>query len=288
MDFGTGTTRVVPGLASCSPDPSATRSIDPEQPLVLLVHGCYSSGGRFRALASVFELHGQQTLCFNYDYRDSLQDSADQLKTALRGLRRYMRDDRLTVIGHSQGGLVARAALSGPIDASSQYGNRPESRLVTVSSPFAGIQLASHCGSIPLHVATLGVTVAVCQIATGSNWNEIHPAASMVRDPAPLGPAVADHLIVMTDERDSCRRRDPAGACEEADFVFSLEEQDNPLLRTDDRVRSERIEAGHVEIVGDEGTRPEKLIEALQRHDVLPETPPDKRQALARLLRRIF
>jgi hypothetical protein len=125
-------------------------------------------------------------------------------------------------------------------------------------------------------------------MATGSNWSEIHPGSDMVRDPAPLWPGVSAHLTVMTDERDTCRRRGPGGECQESDFVFSLDEQQNEILLDDPRVRSEQIAAGHVEIVGDAGQRPDKLVEALQRHGILAQTPPDKRAALDALLDRLF
>ena len=293
LDFGSGEARQVAGLAACAPEQPAARRLDPDRPLVVLVHGCNSSGGRFRSLASVFELHGQQTLCFNYDDRDSLRESADQLRTALRGVRRFMHDDRLTVIGHSQGGLVARAALSGSNEIGTPAETDPselgsDTRLVTVSSPFAGIQMASDCGSVAMRIASLGITAAICQIVSGSNWSEIHPGSAMVLHPAPLSAGVEDHLVVMTDERGTCRRYDPEGDCDESDFVFSLEEQDNPLVLDDRRVQSEEIAAGHVEIVGEAGSQPRKLIEALQRHGILAATPPEKRQALAQLLRRLF
>jgi pimeloyl-ACP methyl ester carboxylesterase len=287
LDFGDGTAREFMGLAACSHAQPIARRVDPDRPLVLLVHGCSSSGGRFRSLAEVFELHGQQVLCFNYDYRDSLRESADQLRAALLGIRRFMRNNELTVIGHSQGGLVSRAALSGPADEPGVLGDG-EARLVTVSSPFAGIRAASDCGSVVLHVATLGISVVACQIATGSNWSEIHPKSAMVREPAPLLSSVSSHLAVMTDERGVCRRFDGSGECDESDFVFTMEEQDNPLLAIDGRMQSERIAAGHVEIVGESGMRPEKLIDSLQRAGVLAPTPPDKRQALAALLSRLF
>jgi hypothetical protein len=110
----------------------------------------------------------------------------------------------------------------------------------------------------------------------------------MVREPAPLLPNVSSHLAVMTDERGACRRFDDSGDCDESDFVFAVEEQDNLLLAKDGRMRSEQIAAGHVEIVGEEGVRPEKLIISLQRAGVLAATPSEKRQALAALLNRLF
>jgi len=281
-------TTVIAGLAACSPDQPTALEIDPDRPLVVLVHGCFSSGGRFRSLADVFELHGQQTLCFNYDDRDSLRESGSQLRAALAAVRPRMREGRVTLVGHSQGGLVARAALSGSRPARALGVTLPDYRLVTVSSPFDGIKAASDCGSIFLRFASLGISVAACQLVTGSKWNEIHPRADMVRSPAPLSLVVASHLTVVTDERNTCRRYSPNGECKESDFVFDVEEQDNLELLSDDRVQRESVAAGHVEIVGKPGLRPDKLLEVLQRHGVLAPTPLDKREELSLLLSRLY
>jgi hypothetical protein len=287
LDFGNGDTLRFSGLAACSPNQPPVQEIDPDAPLVLLVHGCYSSGGRFRSLADVFELHGQQTLCFNYDDRNSLQESAEQLRVGLRGLQRHMRDKHVTLVGHSQGGLIARVALSGP--APLEHGDSlPRYRLVTVSSPFAGIRAASDCGSLAMHVLTLGISAAACQVVTGSDWNEIHPRAELVRNPLRLWPTVTSHLAVVTDERTSCRHYGPTGECEKSDFVFEVTEQSNPRLLEDPRVKTVQIEAGHVEIVGESGIRPDKLVDTLQRHGILAPTPPERRQALLLLLRTLF
>jgi pimeloyl-ACP methyl ester carboxylesterase len=287
LDFGNGDALRFAGLATCSPNQPPVQQIDPDAPLVLLIHGCYSSGGRFRALADVFELHGQQTLCFNYDDRSSLRESAEQLRIGLRGLQRHMRDERVTLVGHSQGGLIARVALSGPPPLE-QDDPLPSYRLVTVSSPFAGIRAASDCGSLAMHVLTLGISAWACQIVTGSDWNEIHPRAELVRDPARLWPTVTSHLAVVTDERTSCRHYGPTGGCEKSDFVFDINEQSNPRLLEDPRVTTVQIEAGHVEIVGESGIRPGKLVETLQHHEILAPTPPERRQALRQLLRTLF
>lgn len=286
---GSGTDLLVPGLARCTPEQPAAVELDPDRPVVLLVHGCYASGGRFRSLAEVFELHGQQTLCFNYDYRESLRASGERLRGALAALRARMRDPRVTVVGHSQGGLVSRVALSGP-EATPELGlaDTPDYRLVTVSSPFAGIRAARDCGLVPLHVASLGVSVAVCQIVAGSTWREIHARSPLVTEPPRLAPAVESHLAVVTDERDSCRRRRSDGRCAESDYVFAVAEQENPRLLGDERVRQHEVVAGHVEIVGSGGVRPTKLLRALQRHGILAPTPPERREELARLLARLF
>lgn len=286
LTLGAGQSLRLPGLAACRDPGDGSIGIDPDRPTVVLVHGCTSSGGRFRALAEVFELHGQQALCFNYDDRESLDDSAAGLRAALRGLGEHMRTGGLTVLGHSQGGLVARTALS----ASEQDGDPPALRfdLVTVSSPFAGIRAAADCGSLGLHLLSLGVTVGICQIATGSKWNEIHPRAARVRSPAPLRSSVTRHLAILTDERETCRRRDTAGGCVESDFVFALAEQDNARVVGVPRAVRAEVAAGHVEIVGESGQRPVKLLAVLREHGVLRPLPAASEDTLAALLARLY
>ena len=255
--------------------------------MVVLVHGCRASGGRFRSLAEIFELHEQQTICFNYDDRERITKSGARLARALGELGRHIQSRRILVLGHSQGGLVARWALSGAREGLHKNGGMTYD-LVTVSSPFNGIAAASDCGSRLYHALSLGITVGVCQAVTGAKWTEIHPRAALVTAPPALLPAVQDHLTVMTDERESCRRAGPDGRCLEDDFVFSLEEQAIDRLRFDRRVQTEEVAAGHVEIVGAPGVRPAKLLSILKRHGILEQTPSGKELAFEALLRRLF
>jgi hypothetical protein len=277
----------IDGLGACSFDSPSELQLDPQRPIVVLVHGCRASGGRFRALAEVFELHGQQAVCFNYNDRDRITDSGTRLARALDELGRHMQSKQMLVLGHSQGGLVARSALSGAageadMDDGTNYG------LVTVSSPFKGIVSASDCGSRLLHTLTLGVTVGVCRAVTGPKWREIHPPADLVIAPRQLRPAVQNHLTVITDERGSCRRMESDGRCAEGDLIFSLEEQAVDHLRFDRRVQTEQVVAGHTEIVGAPGIRPDKLLLTLKQHGILNETPSGSELALEALLRRLF
>lgn len=277
----------IDGLGACSFDRPAELHLDPRGPVVVLVHGCRASGGRFRSLAEVFELHEQQTICFNYDDRERITKSGTRLARALGELGRHIQSRRILVLGHSQGGLVARWALSGAsgelhTDGGTEYG------LVTVSSPFNGIAAASDCGSRLHHALSLGITVGVCHLVTGAKWIEIHPRAALVTAPPALRPAVQDHLTVITDERESCRRAGPDGRCLEDDFVFSLEEQAIDHLRFDRRVRTEEVAAGHAEIVGAPGVRPTKLLSILKHHGILEQTPSGRELAFEALLRRLF
>jgi hypothetical protein len=275
------------GLGACSFERPSELYLDPRRPLVVLVHGCRASGGRFRSLAEVFELHEQQTICFNYDDRERITKSGTRLARALGELSRHIQSKRILVLGHSQGGLVARWALSGArgesrTDGGTDYG------LVTVSSPFNGIAAAWDCGSRLHHALSLGITVGVCHAVTGAKWIEIHPRAALVTAPPALHPSVQNHLNVITDERESCRRAGPDGRCLEDDFVFSLEEQAIDRLRFDPRVRTEEVAAGHAEIVGAPGVRPTKLLSILKRHGILKQTPSGRKLAFEALLRRLF
>jgi hypothetical protein len=286
--FGDSATAVVvSGLDECDDQASKRLEIDPDRPLVVIVHGCNASGRRFRALARVFEEHDQQTVCFNYDDRESIIETSASLTTALEAVEGHMRLQPITVLGHSQGGLVSRRALAEHVG---DEGDRPGERyrLVTVSSPFDGIEASSRCSSVGMHVVTLGVSALLCRIIAGDKWDEIHPEAEFMREPGILLAGVDEHLEVITDERDSCRRFDDSGECVEDDYVFSVAEQTNDAVQGDSRVSSVEVKAGHVEIVGNEGQPPDKLIALLQAEGVLAPTPEDRREEIAALIRALF
>jgi pimeloyl-ACP methyl ester carboxylesterase len=251
------------GVVGC--DGEAHVSLDPARPVAILVHGMHGSGRGLATLADAFRADGQQAVCFRYDPRASLLRSARQLRVATAALATVLRRADVLLFGHSQGGLVARAALA--------RSERPlptgRYRLVTVSSPFAGIRAARSCGSIPYHLVSFGVSYTVCRAISGDSWNQIHPGAAMVRAPAELDAAVSEHLLVVTDERDTCRRYSADGLrCLQDDYVFSMREQHNARIERDRRVVSAPLAAGHVEVLGAQGA-PRKLIEALQQHGVL-------------------
>jgi pimeloyl-ACP methyl ester carboxylesterase len=271
------------GLSECAPGRHVDPTIDDGEDLTVLVHGCNSSAGKFSTLAEVFAFHGQRAICFSYDYRDSLRSSAQELRSALRNLESKRDVKKIAVIAHSQGGLVSRAALTRDLDRAPP---RKVRELVTVSAPFSGIQASADCGKTALHVLSFGVTVGICQAIAGRKWTEIYPGAPFLESPRILAASVRSHHAIKTDERNTClKKRD--GRCREDDFVFGLEEQAlGELERT--YMSEEVIAAGHVEIVGEEGQAPVKLIESLQRRGVLKETPAERKGALSKLLRRIY
>ena len=263
-------------------------TLDPSAPLAVLVHGCSSSGGRFRALAQVFEAHGQQTICFNYDDRDSLEDASGQLRDALQTLEQVIDPQQVTVLAHSQGGLIARRAFiqdrETPLAVSEGFGYR----LMTVAAPFGGIASSANCGKVWLHVLTLGMTLAVCHGIAGDKWPQIHPDSGFINEPGTLVSEVGSYLKIDTDERSTCRTYGEDGQCVEDDYVFSLDEQSSGPVETDLRAEVVRLQAGHVEAVGTEGVIPAKLIAILQERGILAQTPPERREAIAQLLRDLY
>lgn len=277
----------LPQLSPCTDAQDQAVSLDSSKPVTVLVHGCNGSAGRFRSLAQLYAFHGQQAICFNYDGRASLVQSSAQLATAIGALAGSMRNRDITVIGHSMGGLVARKAMEGE--------RRPEWErdgvnvdLVTVSAPVSGIAIANPCGKRILHWASLGTVPLACWAVTGDNWHEITASSDFIRRPGPLIASARRYVKVVTDERDTCRRRDAAGACLQSDHIFSLEEQYHPVIDGYPRLANVQVAAGHVEIVGYKGAPPRRLVSILQQHGVLAVTSAGREGALERLMAELY
>lgn len=270
-------------LADCKTGPGQRVVLNPNQPLTLIVHGCRSSGGQYGALAQAFQKQGQQALCFNYDDRDSITRSSTQLRQTIESLMTQVGVHEISVIGHSQGGLVARRALTSgtSLDQVTQK-QGDKLHLVTVSSPFGGIQAASHCGSKTLAVLSFGLTIPICQLVTGSKWREIPPGTHFINEPGDLMGAVVDHLKIVTDETGSCRTRSADGDCVKSDLVFSVAEQQQRVVDGSKVIDEQVVKAGHVEIVGDAQRIPYKLLDILQRKQILANSLPPE-QFLAEL-----
>ena len=260
-------------LSSCQRERSSVLTIDPSRPLVVLVPGCHSSPEQFATLARALEAEGHQTVCFSYDDRENLERSARRLVTALETLKPHLLSRHITVLGHSQGGLIARRALVRDRARALHDDGQFRYELITVSSPFHGIESSADCGSILLHVMTLGTTVGICHLVAGAKWAQIYPASSFMRRPGSLIGSVDRYVKVVTDERDSCRDRDRAGRCRHSDYVFSLHEQYAPSVDNDARAHITQVKAGHTEIIGEEGNPPAKLLQVLEDEQILATTP---------------
>jgi pimeloyl-ACP methyl ester carboxylesterase len=280
------TTLNIAGLGPCTDNPDRSLRVDASQPIHLLVHGCFGSSGQFRGLAQVLAFHGQQTACFTYDDRARLSEVASELQQAVHQLSAQTRMPKITVIGHSQGALIARKSMT---DISTAPSASPPSRLslVTISGPFAGIESAKTCGKSWLCPLSLGLVPLSCYIATGPKWADITYSSRFIVEPGSLAAHVTDYLKIDTDERGTCRR-EAGGRCVEADDIFTLAEQRNAVVDADVRTRRVQVKAGHVEIVGDKRVAPTKLITLLQEQGVLRPTPAAHLPAFKRLLARVY
>jgi pimeloyl-ACP methyl ester carboxylesterase len=267
----------IPGLMSCTDSPDHSVHLRSDQPVYVLVHGCFGSSGELRGLAQAFAFRGLQTVCFTYDDRARLAASARQLRRAVDELAAQTGARQITVIGHSQGALIAHEALT--------YASREATpwlidfRLVTISGPFGGIAAARTCGRHRLYPLTLGLLPLSCYAVTGAKWQDITYSSAFIREPGVLVPEVTQFLKIDTNERGSCRRQS-AGRCAESDLVFSLGEQRSPRVEADRRTRRLEVDAGHVEIVGDRRVQPGKLMAVLQEEGAVPSAVPDRRAAL--------
>lgn len=277
----------IKNLGPCTDSPNSAINFNTNKPITVLVHGCNGSAGRFRSLAQLFAFHGQQAVCYSYDDRDSLIESAEQLITAIDDLSGHVKNKDVTIIGHSMGGLVSRKAMEKQ-NADQWKQNDANIKLVTVSAPIAGIQAAKTCGNDLLHWLTLGVVPASCWAITGNNWYEITPQSDFIQSPGPLLPSINKYLKVVTDERQTCRREDLNGNCIEDDDVFSVSEQYHPIIDKYSNITNVEVDAGHVEIVGYKNVAPRKLLEILQFQGILKPTPSEDKVALDRLLSDLY
>jgi pimeloyl-ACP methyl ester carboxylesterase len=276
----------IPGFGPCTDDEDRTLHLDSSQPVTILVHGCNGSAGRYQALAEVFAFHGQQVIGFSYDDREEMMTSSGRLTRAIQALGARMRNKRITVIGHSQGGLLSRKALVERPDVVLDPGL--QLRLVTISAPFAGIEAARHCGSPVALAVSLGMVVPICRLVSGAKWRDITYTGDFITHPGRLVPQVASHLKINSDERDSCREAAPDGTCLKSDFTFSLQEQRQPEIDGEPRAKVLDLKVGHVAVVGDQNVIPHKLIALLQQEGILLPTEDRRKGDLAALLARLY
>jgi pimeloyl-ACP methyl ester carboxylesterase len=275
----------IPGLGPCTDNPDRNLHLDASQPVNVLVHGCFGSSGNFRGLAQVLAFHGQQSACFTYDDRAALDDSAADLRKALGQLSGQTQTPQITLIGHSQGALISRRALTEPALTPEQ--RQSNLRLVTISGPFDGIAAAKTCGLGWLQVVSLGLLPAACHLVTGPKWADITFSSPFIVQPGQLTPDVSSYLKIDTDERGTCRQFKD-GQCVQHDDIFSLAEQHNQIIETDPRLQRIVVQAGHVEIVGDKRIAPTKLIAVLQAQRILRNTPAERVGAFTQLLAQVY
>ncbi len=109
-------------------------ALDRERPLVVLVHGIESSPRSLAQLGAFLAARGCQVAWFDYPNDAAASNVAAQLGSQLKALG----GQRVFVVAHSFGGLIARAALEDP---ALDPGN--VQRLVLIGVPNAGSDLAA-------------------------------------------------------------------------------------------------------------------------------------------------
>ncbi len=147
----TSHTVYIKGLSTCNSPPQKSLHITPNTPLTILVHSYSASAENFTNLSEALTQQGQQSVCFSYNDRDSLLSSAQALRKSISDIALYLPAQELTLLGHSQGGLISRKA------STLTFKQEIAVKLVTVSAPLSDIQAAKNCGNPLLKIASLGV-----------------------------------------------------------------------------------------------------------------------------------
>lgn len=262
----------ISGLTPCTAETDPRVRLNRAAPVAILVHGYRGAPAYLRPLAQELADRGLQTVCFEYDDREMLITSAIELTRTIDALAAALVQPRITVVGHSQGGLIARKALVNELPKPVQaVGARVH--LVTVATPFAGTASARLCASTTARVMTLGLGDLVCRLISGKKWYEITHASDFIREPGTLVDMVREHLMIITDEADSCRRFDARGACTVGDYVIGVREQRFPPVEAEPRAKRVLVKAGHLEIVGESGGSAGKLVAVLERYALVAPAP---------------
>lgn len=108
--------------------------------VVLLVHGLDEPGGVWGDLAPALAADGHRVLRFDYANDQGCARSAAELGAALVALR-ALGVERVSIVGHSMGGLVARDAITRPGMLEALPVPRVD-RLIMVGTPNKGSELA--------------------------------------------------------------------------------------------------------------------------------------------------
>ena len=120
-------------------------NVDPQQALVIVVHGFNSSPERFEPLAEAFRQAGLLSATYSYPDDQPIADSARQLSTDLKKLYIDHPKRPIHLVTHSMGGLVSRCVVE-------QSGFNPGNvtKLIMVAPPSHGSLLANFAFGIDI------------------------------------------------------------------------------------------------------------------------------------------
>jgi len=106
---------------------------------VLMVHGYGANGGFWVHLATQLEVQGYSHATVDLEpVFGDIEDFAVQMEQAVQALLAATRGDKVVIVAHSMGGLVARAWMR-------RFGTSHVARIITLGTPHYGTDLA-HMG----------------------------------------------------------------------------------------------------------------------------------------------
>lgn len=112
--------------------------VDPDRPLVILVHGLDCNRQNWQSMSQLLEKSGYQVGYFSYPSDEPIVQSAQLLEQQMVALRKAFGTLRVDLIGHSMGGLVCRAYVEGD-----RYAGGVE-HLILIAPPNQGSNWASY------------------------------------------------------------------------------------------------------------------------------------------------
>ena len=160
---------------------------DPRKTPVLFVHGIQGTPASFEYLASRLDRGRYQPWFYYYPSGVHLQEIADHLAQTVAKVTRRHPHERLIVVAHSMGGLVARGFLQ---RHSKNAGAARIPLFVTISTPWDGHKAAE-----------IGVKRAPAVVRV---WEDMSPGSEYLRDLFKVAlPAGTTHHLMFTYRRDT-------------------------------------------------------------------------------------
>ena len=150
--------------------PEAKERGDPERPPLLLVHGYLCNRGFWWWLRRRLRAQGRCVATINLEPPlGSIERLAERLDARVRALVAETGAEKIVLVGHSMGGLAARAYLR-------RHGGARVAKLITLGTPHHGTQLA--------------------RIGLGRNAREMVPGSAWIRELAEAAPLPVPALSV--------------------------------------------------------------------------------------------